>query len=96
MKTTGDRPRLKRMGNRKPWSVPDGSMDQAAMLLSLFTQGIEIAPIILFGIETSRAVITPLDDVPGNAGIARRVRRGIRTSLSLNAASEEYQSGWVA
>jgi len=73
----------------------DIGMNQAAMLLSLFTPGIEIAPIIIFGIETSRAVITPLDDVPGNAGIARRVRRGIRTSLSLKAASKSIRvDGW--
>jgi len=34
----------------------------------LFMQSFQISPVILFGVETGAAVVTALDDVPGNTG----------------------------
>jgi hypothetical protein len=42
-------------------------VDGAAVLLSLFFQRVQIPPIVLLSVETGRAIIPALDDVPSDA-----------------------------
>ena len=44
------------------------SMDGAAELGGEFLQEMQVVLVVFFGIETCRAVVAALDDVPGDAG----------------------------